>query len=93
MYYNNLAAIHFQMGKYSLASMYYSKAVQANESEAGRAPLADQSRAPLKTQVADRLFELLYNQGLNFLFMGETERALKCFKATLLVFGHNPRTW
>ena len=27
-----------QMGKHSLASMYYSKAIQANEAEAGRAP-------------------------------------------------------
>lgn len=43
--------------------------------------------------MADRIFELLYNQGLNYLFLGESARALQCFKATQLLFSHNPRLW
>jgi CCR4-NOT transcription complex subunit 10 len=121
------------MGKHSLASLYYGKAIQANEEEAGRAPIsasplcmrayllplpvplpataplrchgrransqnnsrraAGKSRQPLKTEVADRIYELLYNQGLNYLFLGEEIRALQCFKATLLLFNQNPRLW
>lgn len=31
LYYNNLGAIHFQLRKYSVASLYFSKALQENE--------------------------------------------------------------
>ena len=30
-YYNNLGCIHFQMGKYSLASHYFKKALEEND--------------------------------------------------------------
>lgn len=102
MYYNNLAAVHLQMGKYALAELYCTKALAANEHEAGRTPPDDVSiegsaahntHAPLRTKVADRLCELLYVRGLACLFQEQPERAFGFFKAALPQFSHNPRAW
>eukprot|EP00041_Stephanoeca_diplocostata_P023688 m.587572 g.587572 ORF g.587572 m.587572 type:complete len:746 (+) comp22353_c0_seq1:363-2600(+) len=94
MYYNNLATIHLQMGKYALAELYCTKALEANEVEAGRVPgRIENTHAPLKTKVADHLCELLYVRGLACLFQQQPERAFGCLQAALPQFHRNPRAW
>eukprot|EP00051_Salpingoeca_urceolata_P011949 m.148531 g.148531 ORF g.148531 m.148531 type:complete len:699 (-) comp17318_c1_seq2:181-2277(-) len=93
LYYNNLGCIHLQMKKYSVASFYFGKALQANEQSAGR----DSSAAPEEqrpyTAIADRRHELMYNQGLVFLLSGQPVLAHKCFQIALEVAARNPRLW
>jgi len=81
------------MRKYALGSFYFSKAIEANERETGRKGKPPPGHKPLNTVVSDRLFELLYNQGLALLHMSRPCRAHECFQAGLLFTAHKPYVW
>jgi len=95
LYFNNLGCVHFKMGKYAMAGLYFRKAIEANEREAGRMPqvAGNEQKKLLGTGVSDRLHELVYNQGLVLLHLKKPREAHKCFKTGLLFSAQHSHAW
>jgi len=96
-YYNNMAAVHFAMKKYNMASMYGVKAIDENctimKSLQPIEKFNQLSGRPLHTLAVNKRAELLYNTGLSLLYSNQPAQAFECFIEAQETFQCNPRFW
>lgn len=92
LYYNNLGCVHLQMKKYNAATFYFTKALQANQKH-----LVDDAKrkggGAVRSVLADRRHEILYNQGLVLLQVRRCVAAHECFQAAAQAMQANPLLW
>ncbi|XP_076801147.1 CCR4-NOT transcription complex subunit 10-like isoform X2 [Clavelina lepadiformis] len=107
MYYNNLAVLHFGMGKHNIGSFYMQKALQENDAavssatkqhhlnnSSGNSRHQQLSTAkPLCVLNLNRRFELAYNYGLQLLYSGNPAAAFDSLLLAVHAFHANPRLW
>lgn len=81
---NNLGCIHYQMNKYGVAQSYFARALQhANTFKPSTYPLTGPSVE----------YEILYNNGMQFLAMHKYTMAFKAFYAASGLYYAQPRIW
>ncbi|XP_022083973.1 CCR4-NOT transcription complex subunit 10-like isoform X2 [Acanthaster planci] len=96
MYFNNLAIIHFYMGKYHLAAYYGRRALQENANAIAELPKRkgqSLNNRHIKTLGMNRRYELLYNVGIQLLHEGRPLAAFECLTEAIQVYPTNPRLW
>lgn len=105
LYYNNIASLHFAMGKPNLACFYLKAALEENkkalESVRGKDDANNSSSTDSSTQTAMPIhaqgkykhYELMYSLGVSFLYTGQAAKAFNCFIEASQVFYRNPRLW
>ncbi|XP_038068340.1 CCR4-NOT transcription complex subunit 10-like [Patiria miniata] len=96
MYFNNLAIIHFYMGKYHLAAYYGRRALQENANAMAELPKRkgqSLNNRHIKTLGMNRRYELLYNTGIQLLHAGRPLAAFECLTEAIQVYPTNPRLW
>ncbi|XP_033626303.1 CCR4-NOT transcription complex subunit 10-like [Asterias rubens] len=96
MYFNNLACIHFYMGKYHLAAYYGRRALQENANAMAELPKRkgqSLNNRHIKTLGMNRRYELLYNTGIQLLHAGRPLAAFECLTEAIQVYPTNPRLW
>lgn len=96
-YYNNMAAVHFAMKKYNLASMYGLKAVEENHRLMKTLPPIEKfnhlSGRSLPTLAVNKRTELHYNLAVSLLHAGQPSKAFDCLIESRTAFQCNPRYW
>jgi CCR4-NOT transcription complex subunit 10 len=96
-YYNNLGCIHSQMGKHCLSSHYFKKALEENDTAVNDFPPQDKatplSGRPLHVLGVNCRHILLYNLGLQQLFLGKPLLAFESLLEAVQVYHSNPRLW
>ncbi|XP_065914117.1 CCR4-NOT transcription complex subunit 10-like isoform X3 [Dysidea avara] len=96
LYFNNLGCLHYHMGKYSLASYYFSKALYENDSALNDFPPLEKatlSGRPLAVLGVNCRQVLLYNLGLQQLYAGQPTAAFTSLLEAVQVFHTNPLLW
>nr|CAB3232170.1 CCR4-NOT transcription complex subunit 10 [Phallusia mammillata] len=105
IYYNNLAVIHFNMGKYNLGALYMQKALHENDASVtaavkqhhqtngGGRHQQQSAQKSLSVLQTNKRYELLYNCGLQLLHAGKSVPAFECLVAVVPAFHSNPRLW
>lgn len=96
LYFNNLGCLHHHMGKHSLASYYFSKALHENDSALNDFPPLEKatlSGRPLAVLGVNCRQVLLYNLGLQQLHAGQPTVAFASLLEAVQVFHTNPLLW
>ncbi|KAF7838921.1 CCR4-NOT transcription complex subunit 10 isoform X2 [Senna tora] len=84
---NNLGCIYYQLGKYQLSSVFFSKALSNCSSLRKDQPLK------LATFSQDNSLLIIYNCGMQYLACGKPILAARCFQKSSLVFYNQPLLW
>ena len=94
LYFNNLGCIHHCMRRHQVASFYFGKALQENESlyKPEQAAAVGEGLS-LQTFSCDRRCEIAYNRGLQQLLSGRPADAFKSFVVALELYHSSPRVW
>ncbi|OXU31107.1 hypothetical protein TSAR_016403 [Trichomalopsis sarcophagae] len=105
LYYNNIASLHFAMGKPHLACFYLKAALEENkksiESVKGKKDAnnsnstdsSTQTTVPIHAQGKYKHYELMYSLGVSLLYTGQATKAFNCFIEASQVYYRNPRLW
>ncbi|XP_050205088.1 uncharacterized protein LOC126655122 isoform X2 [Mercurialis annua] len=84
---NNLGCIYFQLGKYHLSSVLFSKALTSSSSLRKEKPLK------MLTFSQDKSLLIMYNCGIQNLACGKPFLAARCFQKASLIFYNVPILW
>ncbi|XP_022755171.1 CCR4-NOT transcription complex subunit 10-like isoform X2 [Durio zibethinus] len=87
MFNNNLGCIYYQLGKYHMAAVLFSKALSNCSSLQKEKPLK------LLTFSQDKSLLITYNCGLQYLACGKPILAARCFLKSSLIFYKRPLLW
>ncbi|XVF34598.1 hypothetical protein REPUB_Repub18cG0072400 [Reevesia pubescens] len=87
MFNNNLGCIYYQLGKYHMSAVFFSKALGNCSSLQKEKPLN------LLTFSQDKSLLITYNCGLQYLACGKPILAARCFQKASLVFYKGPLLW
>ncbi|XP_078036029.1 CCR4-NOT transcription complex subunit 10 [Augochlora pura] len=96
LYYNNMACIHFAMGKPNLACFYLRKALRENKSALESVQSKDSdplSSQPLYTLGGNRHYQLMYSLGVSLLHANQALAAFDCFMEAAQKLHNNPKLW
>jgi CCR4-NOT transcription complex subunit 10 len=102
LYYNNIASLHFILGKPNLACYYLKAALEENKKavdsikiEGTNNFIADlsQSPPPLHALERNKHYELMYSLGVSFLYTGQATKAFDCFIEAAQQLHNNSRLW
>ncbi|OWA53980.1 CCR4-NOT transcription complex subunit 10 [Hypsibius exemplaris] len=100
LHYNNLACAHSAMGKATIATVYFNKAMEENTKVMAALPipptqngLADYNQVPLQSVGASRCPELMYNLGTQLLLAGQPVQAFTLLVEASHIYHQNPRLW
>ncbi|XP_011494326.1 PREDICTED: CCR4-NOT transcription complex subunit 10-B [Ceratosolen solmsi marchali] len=102
LYYNNIASLHFALGKPNLACFYLKSALEENKkvvdsirTESTNNLIADLSRSPppLHALEKNKHYELMYSLGVSFLYTGQATKAFDYFIEAAQQLHNNPRLW
>ncbi|XP_027331297.1 CCR4-NOT transcription complex subunit 10 isoform X2 [Abrus precatorius] len=84
---NNLGCIYYQLGKYQMSSLFFSKALTNCSS------LRKDQSLKLATFSQDNSLLIIYNCGVQYLACGKPTLAARCFQKASLVFYKQPLLW
>ncbi|KAK8543239.1 hypothetical protein V6N13_136232 [Hibiscus sabdariffa] len=87
MLYNNLGCIHYQLGKYHMSAVFFSKALSNCSTLLKEKPLN------LLTFSQDKSLQITYNCGLQYLACGKPTIAARCFQKASFIFYKRPLLW
>lgn len=99
LYYNNIASLHFAMGKPNLSSFYLRKALEENKKavDNGKTESTNNSTAdsllPLYALGKNKHYEIMYSLGVSLLYSGQATKAFDCFIEAAQQLHNNPRLW
>lgn len=96
LYYNNMACIHFAMGKPNLACFYLKKALQENKAAVESVEVKDSDplvSQPLYTINGNKYYQLMYSLGVALLYAGQAAKAFDSFLEAAQYLHHDPRVW
>uniref|UniRef100_A0A1I8JAL0 CCR4-NOT transcription complex subunit 10 n=1 Tax=Macrostomum lignano TaxID=282301 RepID=A0A1I8JAL0_9PLAT len=102
MQWNNLACVHFHLGKHNLGAFYLKRAIKENEKACsdyqakkanGKGSHVLHHQIPLRAYSISRHYELLHNLGLELLFSGKPVQAFDYLLEVINVYPRNPRLW
>ncbi|XP_076288997.1 CCR4-NOT transcription complex subunit 10 [Lasioglossum baleicum] len=96
LYYNNMACIHFAMGKPNLACFYLRKALRENKSAVESVQSKDSdplSSQPLYTLGGNKHYQLMYSLGVSLLHANQALPAFDCFMEAAQKLHNNPKLW
>ncbi|XP_051148784.1 uncharacterized protein LOC127263680 [Andrographis paniculata] len=87
MYYNNLGCIYYQLGKYHISGVFFSKALK------NCSLVRKEKPSKLQTLVQDKSLLISYNCGMYSLACGRPLHAARCFQKASLLFSDRPLLW
>ncbi|XP_014237956.1 CCR4-NOT transcription complex subunit 10 [Trichogramma pretiosum] len=96
LYYNNMASIHFAMGKTNLACFYLNAAIKENSKAMESVENSNNStNTPNKlyTIQKSKHCELMYGMGISLLHTEQPTKAFDCFIEASQQFHNSPRLW
>ncbi|XP_058808341.1 CCR4-NOT transcription complex subunit 10 isoform X2 [Phymastichus coffea] len=97
LYYNNVASLHFAMGKPNLACFYLKAALEENKKALDSIKATENSNnsqlSPLHTLGKNKHYELIYSLGVSFLYSGQPTKAFDCFTEAAQQFHNCASLW
>ncbi|KAJ8679261.1 hypothetical protein QAD02_015048 [Eretmocerus hayati] len=99
LYYNNMASLHFAMGKPNLACFYLGMALEENQKALNSLKSPDsasnsvETPPPLHALGKNKHHELMYSLGVSFLHTGQAMKAFDCFIEAAQHLHNNSRLW
>lgn len=97
LYYNNIASLHFAMGKPNLACFYLKAALEENKKAIDSMKAIENSNnsqlPPLHTLGKNKHYELMYSLGVSLLYSGQPAKAFDCFTEAAQQFHNSARLW
>eukprot|EP00128_Syssomonas_multiformis_P002494 Colp12_sorted_trinity150504_noHs@20186 len=87
VHYNNVGCVYSSMKKHNLAAFYFGKALKEMEAPGAHA------QSSLVTVSCDRRREVLYNLGVQLLYMERPAQAFACLSEALPFFYQSPTMW
>ncbi|XP_014206683.1 CCR4-NOT transcription complex subunit 10 isoform X1 [Copidosoma floridanum] len=95
LYYNNMASIHFALGKPNLASYYLKAAINENKKAVENLQNTDniKPQPQLHALIKSKHYELMYSLGVSFLYSGQAAKAFDCFIEAAQQFHNESRLW
>ncbi|XP_028141925.2 CCR4-NOT transcription complex subunit 10 [Diabrotica virgifera virgifera] len=93
MFYNNMGAIHYAMGKPNLACHYFQMALKEDIKLMQQYQKKDDSDKPLYTLGGSKYHELMYNLGIALLHSKRPTQAFDCLIIAVRRYHRNSRLW
>lgn len=92
LFYNNMAVIHYAMGKHNIAAHYCKEALKQDITTQNRIVKNEDEHA-MGILGGSKYHELMYNLGVTLLYSGKPAQAFECLIITVRRYHRNPRIW